>query len=134
MIDQAAKALEELSRREHFTQPDDLVFCTTLGGVIEGSALYRRYRRTCKRAGLRELRLHDLRHTAISMWVQIWPLSEVQAYAGHANISTTMIYAHHQPRANAAEKLGAFVDAEIGLSEMPLTTDEGEREGQEVDG
>ena len=28
LIDQAAVALDGLSRREHFTAPDDLVFCT----------------------------------------------------------------------------------------------------------
>jgi hypothetical protein len=32
---------------------------------------------------------------------------------GHADISTTMLYVHHQSRARAAEELGAVVDAEL---------------------
>ena len=56
---------------------------------------------------------HDLRHTFGTLAVRAWPMSDVQAYMGHADISTTMLYVHHQSRARAAEELGAVVSAEL---------------------
>ena len=37
--------------------------------------------------------------------MQVWPLHDVQAYMGHADIQTTTIYVHHQPKASAADEL-----------------------------
>jgi hypothetical protein len=37
LIDQAAKALDGLSRRERFTGEDDLVFVDALGGHLDES-------------------------------------------------------------------------------------------------
>jgi integrase len=39
------------------------------------------------------------------MAVQAFPISDVQAYLGHADIATTMIYVHHVPRTDAAARL-----------------------------
>jgi integrase len=63
LADQAAAALDRMSRREHFTSPDDLVFCNVLGRSLDDSALRRRYRRAQAAADVRPLRFHDLRHT-----------------------------------------------------------------------
>ena len=52
---------------------------------------------------------HDLRHTFGSLAVQVWPLSDVRAYMGHADIQTTMRYAHHVPKAKAAAELSEFI-------------------------
>ena len=38
--------------------------------------------------------------------MQAFALSDVKAYMGHADISTTMIYVHHVPRHDAADRLG----------------------------
>jgi integrase len=35
----------------------------------------------------------------------------VQAYMGHANIQTTMIYIHHTPKATAAGELSRLIAA-----------------------
>ena len=51
LIDQAAEALDGLSRREHFTDPDDLVFVNTTGGAIDDSKLRRRYYAALERPG-----------------------------------------------------------------------------------
>jgi hypothetical protein len=38
----------------------------------------------------------------------------VQAYMGHADIQTTMIYVHHQPKAAAADRLSELVAQATG--------------------
>jgi integrase len=121
LIDQAARALDGLSRRERFTAPGDLVFCTITGGHCDDSTLRRAFKRAVKAAGLEHklnesppLRFHDLRHTFGTIAVQVWPLVDVKAYMGHADVSTTMIYAHHVPKRNAADALTRFVEAESG--------------------
>ncbi len=53
------------------------------------------------------VRFHDLRHSFGTLAVQVFPLSDVKAYMGHADIATTMIYVHHVPQVDAAEKLSA---------------------------
>lgn len=71
------------------------------------------------KAGLGHYRLkedpitfHDLRDSFGTTAVQVFPLSDVQAYMGHADIKTTMIYVHHVPREDAAERLSrAFAAA-----------------------
>jgi integrase len=51
------------------------------------------------------MRSHDLRHTFGTIAVQASPLSDVKAFMGHADIQTTMIYVHHVPQHDAAERL-----------------------------
>jgi integrase len=102
LSDQPAKALEELSRREHWTGEDDLVFVSPLGTFIEESTLRRRFYAALDAAGLPMMRFHDLRHTFGTLAVQAFPLTDVKAFMGHADIQTTMIYAHHVPRHDAA--------------------------------
>jgi integrase len=111
MIDQTAKALEGLSRRERFTDADDLVFVDDIGGHVDDWRLRRRFHAALERAGLPKLRLHDLRHTFGTLAVQAFPLSDVKAYMGHADIATTMIYVHHVPQIDAADKLSELVTA-----------------------
>ncbi len=111
LIDQAARALDGLSRRDEFTGDEDRVFVDGAGGVLSQDALRPRYRRALERAGLKSLRFHDLRHTFGTLAVQAFPLSDVKAYMGHANIDTTMLYVHHVPQHDAADKLSALVTA-----------------------
>ncbi len=73
LMPQVALALTKLRRREFFTDDDDLVFCNEVGKVLDYDALWRRYRATQKRAGLRPLRFHDLRHSFGTMAVGLGP-------------------------------------------------------------
>ncbi len=116
MIDQVVRALDQLSRREEFIDDEDLVFCNAAGTYIEDSALRRRFYAARESAGLRPLRFHDLRHTFGTLAVQVFPLSDVKAYMGHADIATTMIYVHHVPQIDAAERLSAALSAAAGAS------------------
>jgi integrase len=118
MIDQAAKALDQLSRRDHFTGPDELVFCSQTGEHRDDSMIRKAFYAALSGAGLghlrhgpRPFRFHDLRHTFGTLAVKVWPISDVQAYLGHADIQTTMLYVHHQPRRAAAAELTELVEA-----------------------
>ena len=113
-----ARALDGLSRRERFTDEDDLVFPGELGGPLDGSALRRRYKAALKRAGLRGLRFHDLRHTFGTRMIAKADIRRVQEWMGHADIQTTMRYLHYAPRAEDArlvseafETTGSLTDA-----------------------
>jgi len=109
MVDEVAKTLAKLATREHATGDDDLVFPGERGEHLDGSALRRRYTSALKRAGLRALRFHDLRHTFGSLAINTLSIVEEKEAMGHADIDTTMRYLHHKSRADGARRLaGAF--------------------------
>jgi integrase len=105
MVDEAAQLLAQLNARPHFTGDDDLVFCEADGSWLNDDRLRRRYEAAMKRAGLRRLRFHDLRHTFGSLAITRADIVEVQAWMGHADIQTTMRYLHYRDRGQAAERL-----------------------------
>jgi integrase len=115
LSDQAAAALERLSRREHFTSPDDLVLSNELGRHLDGSALRRRYKLARDRVGLRPLRWHDLRHTFGSRLAASGvDLVTIKSAMGHADLKTTERYLHAKPtRADAARFTAAFQAAVV---------------------
>jgi hypothetical protein len=131
LVDQAARALDELSRRERWTSDEDLVFVNPVGRHIEDSALRRRFYRTLEAAGLPSIRFHDLRHTFGTIAVQAFPLTDVKAFMGHADIQTTMIYIHHVPQHDAAERLSKLLD---DRTQGASGCTPGAREGPEDDG
>lgn len=112
MVDDVAEALTRLRERERFTGDDDLVFAGPLGNPFEDSALRRRFYAALERAGLKHIRFHDLRHSFGTLAVQVFPLTDVKAFMGHADIATTMIYVHHVPQHDAARRLGAVLRRE----------------------
>lgn len=121
LIDIAAAALDGLSRRDSFTEQADRVFCGQVGEALYDGGMRNGFYDALKAASINRDRgtgkllvFHDLRHTFGTLAVRAWPLSDVQAYMGHADISTTMLYVHHQSRARAADELGAVVAAELG--------------------
>jgi len=116
MIAQVIPPLDRLSRREHFTEPDDLVFVNERGGAIEEAALRRRFWKALDRAKVKQVRLHDLRHSYGSLAVRAYRLDEVRAYMGHADLAMTMRYVHHVPAHDAAQRLSAVV----GETQPPL--------------
>ena len=125
MIDQVLAALDRLSRREFHVAEDDLVFPNAVGNFLDDSKLRRRFHEALERAGLKQIRFHDLRHTFGTLAVQAFPLSDVKAYMGHADIQTTMIYVHHVPQHDAAERLSRTVAAS---GDFPRLIDNLERE------
>jgi len=105
MVPEVAEMLAKLGQRGEYTGDDDLVFVGDRGGFLDGSALRRRYVAALKRAGLRELRFHDLRHVFGSLAIKQADIVQVQSWMGHANIDTTRRYLHHRPHAADAKLL-----------------------------
>lgn len=102
--DQAAGALDRLSKREDYTAEDELVFCNVFGRHLDGSALRRRFKRARDKAGLRPLRFHDLRHTYGSLLAAAGvDLVTIQAVMGHSALATTGRYLHARPASDQAE-------------------------------
>jgi integrase len=143
LIDQASIALDLVSKQEHFTEPDDLVFCSQTGEYLNDAQIRRAFYDALDAANLGDKRttddpivFHDLRHTFGTLAVEAWPLHDVQAYMGHADIQTTMIYVHHTPKTAAADALTRIVEAASGVDngessreQVPATaeTDDGTR-------
>jgi integrase len=128
LIDQAAKPLDALSRRPMFTEPGDRVLCTDGGDVLDDGWMRDEFYAALKRAGLGALRekddpivFHDLRHSFGSLGAGIWPLHDLQGYMGHADIQTTMIYVHHQPKATAADEMTRAVEAAMSVEGVSPT-------------
>ena len=80
----------------------DLVFTTGFGTPIHPRNDYRSFQRLVEKAGLRRVRLHDLRHTAASLLLaQGVPARVVVEILGHSQISVTLnTYTHVDPELN----------------------------------
>ena len=76
---------------------DDLVFAhPELGTVLDPSKLRKRFRAAVRRAGVRPVRFHDLRHTfGTQMATAGAPMRAIQEWLGHSDLRTTLIYADY---------------------------------------
>jgi integrase len=119
LVEEVAQALARLGKRKRWSGPDDLVFVGTAGGYLDGSALRRRYKKARDAAGLRPLRFHDLRHTFGSVAIRTADPRELQEWMGHSDFSTTQIYMHYRPRADAARRLSAAFTGEDATAGRP---------------
>jgi integrase len=108
-----AKALARLAERDWFTGEDDLVFPGEVGGFLDGSALRRRYKDALKRADLRALRFHDLRHTFGTRMIAKADIRRVQEWMGHADVQTTMRYLHYAPHEEDARLVAEAFQTDI---------------------
>ena len=92
---------------------NDLIFPCSLGTPADPQYLLQTFKRLLKKAGLPEIRFHDLRHTAATLMLQqgVHP-KIVQERLGHSNISLTLnTYSHIIPgmQEDAAKKLDAML-------------------------
>lgn len=115
MVEPVAQALARLGQRERFTAPDDLVFPNEVGAFLDGSALRRRFIKARNEAGLRPIRLHDLRHTFGSLAINRASITQVQHWMGHSRSSTTERYLHHKSRAGEARLLAEAFAVDNGV-------------------
>ncbi|MEQ9319108.1 MAG: tyrosine-type recombinase/integrase [Polyangiaceae bacterium] len=95
LSDQARAAL-----LEHRHERGELVFCDDDGAMLTRNSCRRPLHRACKRAGIRRIGWHKLRHTFAShLTMRGAPLKSVQELLGHGTIEMTMRYAHLSPDA-----------------------------------
>ena len=88
--------VDALKKQRHLR--GDFVFCGEDGRPLSLTVLYGRLRFYCKKAGLRQIAFHDLRHTFAShLTMRGVPLRVVQELLGHASIKVTERYAHLSP-------------------------------------
>ncbi len=97
-------------------QENDLIFPTTIGTPLDYKRVTKEFKRLLKRAGLPEIRFHDLRHTSLNTLMEMgMPVNTVQRRAGHTRASTTVdIYGHAtaQSQEEAAEKIEELITRE----------------------
>jgi integrase len=120
LADDVARELELLFQRSSYQADEDLVFAHPhTGRPIDRSLLLKRFKAALKRAGVREIRFHDLRHTfGTRMAAAGVPMRSLQEWMGHRDFKTTLIYADYAPAANEAEIVNAAFarSASINLS------------------
>jgi integrase len=104
LADRLREELRRHERRSRYQSELDLVFCHPHSGcVLDPSRLRRRFQDAARRAGLRPVRFHDLRHTfGTRMAAAGAPLRAIQEWLGHSDYRTTSIYADYAPDATQA--------------------------------
>lgn len=89
--------------------PEDYVCVNPNNQPISPNYYSQCFKKFLRDHGLREVRLHDLRHTCASLLIQNrTPLIEVQQWLGHSTLETTAnLYAHleYETKINSAETL-----------------------------
>jgi integrase len=135
LADVVAAALDGLYKTSAYTADEDLVFAHPhTGRPMDRSQLLKRFKRALKRAGVREVRFHDLRHTfGTRMAAAGVPMRTLQEWMGHRDYKTTLIYADYAPAANEAELVNAAFGRK-GIYEgikQSTTTHHEERENAE---
>jgi integrase len=101
----AVDTLARLLDRNDFLQPDDYVLCNRYGRRLEPSALRRRYYAARQTAGMRNVRLHGLRHAAGSLIARTSDPVFVRDFLGHAKLATTNRYLGAKFRPEEFERL-----------------------------
>jgi integrase len=91
LIEQAERQAAARRRSGASWAGNDLVFTTRTGQPVEPRNLVRSFERLIDRAGLRKIRLHDLRHTVATLLKTLGvPQRDAMQILGHARISVTL--------------------------------------------
>jgi integrase len=120
LADRVAGELDRHFQRSAYQADDDLVFChPRTGTVLDHSGLSRRFKAALRRAGVREVRFNDLRHTfGTQMAAAGVPLRTLQEWMGHRDFKTTLIYADYAPSAHEAEMVEQAFRGPVGGPEL----------------
>lgn len=105
MADRVGGALDRLFKASAHQGDADLVFGHPhTGRPLDRSQVSKRFKRSLQRTGVREVRFHDLRHTfGTRMAAAGVPIRTLQAWMGHSDIKTTMVYTHYAPAPNEVD-------------------------------
>ncbi|MEV4534661.1 tyrosine-type recombinase/integrase [Asanoa sp. NPDC049518] len=96
LLDHQEAQQRERERLREIWQDHGLVFPSELGTPMEPRNLNRHFAQLREKAGCQGTRLHDLRHTVVSLLMELGvPPHTVQAIARHADVKITLkIYSH----------------------------------------
>jgi integrase len=101
-------ALDALLKERDDPGRGELVFPAEDGGLLSPDGISYRFRKARDRAGVRDLGFHTLRHTFVTRLAQSGVhVTKIQAWAGHASITTTQTYMHHAPSDDDGKLIGA---------------------------
>jgi len=90
-----------------------LVFPAPRGGVLQHTNTQSRFRKLQEQVDVK-LRWHDLRHFAVSLWIeQGFSIKEVMTFAGHSSIQMTMERYDHLFPSPDHQKLVALVEQRV---------------------
>ena len=106
----AAQLRLKLARANVWDRSKDLVFCTDYGTLIDPAQDRREWKALLRNAGVREVRLHDARHTAATLLLlQGVDIRTVMAIMGWTEMATAQRYVHavDELRHEAARRIGA---------------------------
>jgi integrase len=103
------RQLQEKLKARLIYEDNDLVFCTEIGKPIDTNNLIRKFKALLKKAGMRDINFHALRHTYATRLLEANEHPKVvQEILGHSDISMTLnTYSHVMPEIKkaAAQKL-----------------------------
>ncbi|MFD6636106.1 site-specific integrase [Micromonospora chalcea] len=96
LLDHQERQRRERDRLAEVWQDHGLVFPSEVGTPMEPRNLNRHFAGLREKAGCPEVRLHDLRHTVVSLLMELGvPPHVVQAIARHADVKITLkVYSH----------------------------------------
>ena len=86
-------------------RPNDRIFTVTKSG------LHHEMDRGCKEAGVKRIRIHDLRHSHVSMLIDMgFSAVDIAERVGHESVKITYRYAHMFPNRDTdiANKLNSL--------------------------
>jgi integrase len=132
LADRVSAALDDHHKRALYGGDDDLVFGHPhLGRPLDRSKILKRFKAAAGRAGVRDVRVHDLRHTfGTRVAAAGVPMRTLQEWMGHRDFKTTLIYADYAPSAHERALVElAFgsrgINRGINLSETAITPNDG---------
>ncbi len=96
----------------------DLIFPSTIGTIMDPHNLIKVFKQYLKKAGLPEIRFHDLRHSAATLMLQVGTHPKiVQERLGHSDISLTLnTYSHVMP--SMQEEVATKMDEMLTLIDV----------------
>ena len=113
---------DRLASGGRYANPDGIIFADRLGAPLHHRTVWSAFEVRVRRAGVRPIRFHDLRHaTATILFNEGEELGAIAAALGHSSVDTTRrVYAHLLPkRARAtASRIDEALGRRPGVAEL----------------
>ena len=111
MPDFLAEEMQDYIKSIYGVQPDDRIF------LITKSYLHREMKRGSQEAGVKRIRIHDLRHSHVSLLIEMgFSVVAIANRVGHESIDITYRYAHMLP--TAQNEMAAKLNVERGIEDV----------------